>query len=308
MNCENARKSLPLMLYGELSFDDEEALETHLEKCAGCRAEMATLRGIERVLDTRELDVSPFLLRECRERLKRSLEQEQAHTGLAARVKIALSHIFSGVPWAPRMARPVGAAALVALGFFGSRIVSNTPIAGFQNASVLDPAARVRYVEPAPGGKVQLVVDETRQRVISGSLEDEQVRRLLLSAAKDSSDPGLRVESVEILKQDCDSNDVRGVLMAALQHDPNPGVRLKALEGLKPYASQPEVRKALAQALLSDDNPGIRTQAIDLLIQNAKEQPLIGVLQELMRKESNSYVRLQCQKALREMKASAETY
>ncbi len=296
------------MLYGELSFDDEDAVEVHLDKCAGCRREMAALRKIGSALEMRELDVSPFLLRQCRQRLQSSLEEERSRSGFGGRVTAALRHAFSGGFRAPRIVRPVSAAALVALGFFGSRLVSNTSVAGLHSASVLDPVARVRYVEPAPGGKVQLVVDETRQRVISGSLDDEQVRRLLLSAAKDSSDPGLRVESVEILKQDCDSNDVRDVLMTALQHDPNPGVRLKALEGLKPYARQPEVRKALAHALLSDDNPGIRTQAIDLLIQNAKEQPLIGLLQELLRKESNSYVRLQCQKALREMKASAETY
>jgi hypothetical protein len=308
MNCEDARTSLPLVLYGELSFDEEEAIESHLESCTECREEMARLREMERALDTRELDVSPFLLRQCRQQLQCSLDEERARSGLGARILTALSHVFAGSSWAPRIAKPAGAAALVALGFFGSRIVPTATVAGFDRAGLLDPAARVRYVEPAPGGKVQLVIDETTQRVISGPPDDAQIRRLLLAAAKDPSDPGLRGECVEILKNDSDSHDVRGVLMAALEHDSNAGVRLKALEGLKPYAAQPEVRKALAQALLSDDNPGIRTQAIDLLIQNAKEQPLIGILQELLRKENNSYVRLQCQKALHEMRASAETY
>jgi HEAT repeat protein len=162
-------------------------------------------------------------------------------------------------------------------------------------------------VEPNAQGQIQIVVDETRQRVLSGRLDDEKIRRLLLSAAKDPSDPGLRVESVDILKGNSDSADVRSALVAALLHDSNAGVRLKALEGLKSFAGDSEVRKALSQALLSDTNPGVRTQAIDLLTQN-KGRPPVGVLQELLAREDNSYVRQSCQKALREMNASEQTY
>ena len=35
---------------------------------------------------------------------------------------------------------------------------------------------------------------------------------------------------------------------------------------------------------------------------------MVGVLQELMRKEENGYVRMRCQKALRDMKASVDTF
>ena len=96
-------------------------------------------------------------------------------------------------------------------------------------------------------------------------------------------------------------------LLYALQHDTNPGVRLKALEGLRGTANDSETRKALAAVLLKDENPGVRTQAIDLLIQK-KEPSMVGVLQEVMRKEDNDYVRLRCQKALHEMKASVDTF
>jgi hypothetical protein len=210
--------------------------------------------------------------------------------------------------WIQSALRPAGAVALVAVGFFGARLA---PVAGIghQSAGLFDPnSARVRYVEPGPSGQVQLVVDETRQRVISGRLEDAQIRALLLTAAKDPSDPGLRVESVEILKNRSESDEVRSALLTALLHDTNSGVRLKALEGLKPFASQPDVRKALSQVLLADDNPGLRTQAIDLLTQNSNQEHVVGVLQELMHKENNEYIRQRCEKALRGMKASVETY
>ena len=177
----------------------------------------------------------------------------------------------------------------------------------FAGARVEPTASRVRYVEPDGDGRLQIVVDETKQRVISGRLEDDAIRRLVLAAARDSSDPGLRAESVEILKSRGDQAEVRQALLYALQHDSNPGVRLKALEGLKPFAADLDARKVLSRVLLSDDNPGVRTQAIDLLVKY-KQPDVAGVLQQLLRKEPNNYVRQLSEKTLREMNASIETF
>ena len=129
----------------------------------------------------------------------------------------------------------------------------------------------------------------------------------MISASREQSDPGLRAESVDLLKSSCGSSDVREALLQALQHDNNSGVRLKALEGLRPYASRPEVRKALSHVLLSDDTPAIRTQAIDLLTAS-RHTDVVGVLQQVMEKEQDNYIRLRTIKALREMNASAGTF
>jgi HEAT repeat protein len=149
-------------------------------------------------------------------------------------------------------------------------------------------------------------VDETKQRTMTGNLRDEGIREWLLTAAKDS-DPGLRVESIAILKDEADATDVREALLATVQNDPNPGVRMKALEGLRRYSTDPETRKALSHVLLTDENPGIRTQAIDMLTQQ-RERDSVGLLQELVHKEDNPYVRQRCQRALRDMNASLETF
>jgi HEAT repeat protein len=162
-------------------------------------------------------------------------------------------------------------------------------------------------VEPNSSGQVQIVVEEVSQKTLSGATQDEKIRRLLLAAAKDASDPGLRVESVDLLKSSSGSVEVRRALIFALQHDSNPGVRLKALEGLRASAGDAETRKALSAVLLNDDNPGVRTQAIDMLVQK-KEAGMVGLLQEIMEREDNEYVRLRCQKALHEMKASIDTF
>jgi hypothetical protein len=304
MTCDDAVKSLPLFLYGEMDFEAEEDLHAHLESCALCRDVLARERLLHSALDDRELEVSPFLLRRSRQQLGQRIAAGPArHFGL-----FGLSRVFSGWDWMPRFARPAGAVALVALGYFAARV---TPygMPRITTAGLVDPsAAHVRYVEPADNGKIQIAVDETHSRVISGSLDEEPIRQLLIAAAKDSSDPGLRGESLDILKHQCESDEIRGALLNRLLHDPNDGVRIKALEALKPYGNHPEVRKALPEVLLHDKNAGIRTAAIDLLTQGNNEDQMVGVLQELMRKEPNNYVRGRCERALKDMKASVETY
>jgi hypothetical protein len=303
MTCDDAVKSLPLFIYGEMDFEAEEDLHAHLESCALCRDALARERLLHSALDDRDLEVSPFLLRRNRQQLGQRLAAGPSrHFGL-----FGLSRVFSGWDWMPRFARPAGAVALVAIGYFAARV---TP-GGVPPVTELgfDPsAAHVRYVEPADNGKIQLVVDETHSRVISGRLDDEPIRQMLIAAAKDSSDPGLRGESLDILKHQCESDEIRGALLNRLLHDSNDGVRLKALEALKPYGNHPEVRKALPEVLLHDKNAGIRTLAIDLLTQGNNEDQMVGVLQELMRKEPNTYVRGRCERALKDMKASVETY
>lgn len=285
MSCEGVRKQLALMLYDELSFEEEDLVQRHLETCEACRMELSRAKKLHAELDSAELSLSPQLLQSCRR-------------NLCASLSVAPQSRWSWFPDWPM--KPIGAVALVLAGFAGGIL--------FRPPDKVEAAAyHVRSIEPSSSGGVRLVVDETRQRVLSGELGDQHIRDLLLSAARDSNDPGIRVETVDLLKSQSQSADVRGTLIAALQNDANAGVRLKALEGLSQWASEPDTRKALAQVVMSDTNPGVRTQAIDLLIQKP-EPAIVGVLQELLATEENNYVRLKCQRVLHEMNASAETF
>jgi hypothetical protein len=307
MKCEEARESMPLFLYGELSFEDEEWFEMHVDECAQCRDALAKQKALFQSLDAAEAIPSAELLDDCRAELHQRLARvkpEQA--GFWDKLRQGFSINFH---FAPGWMQPVGAVAMLALGFVAARVSPSSGLGSWHAAGLTEPvtSSRVRYVEPVESGRVQIVVDETRQRVLSGRLEDQSIQRLLLTAAKDPSDAGLRVESVDLLKNRPESAEVRSALLYAVQHDPNAGVRLKALDGLKEFANDPETRQTLTQVLLKDDNPGVRTQVIDLLIQHRSEA-MVGVLQELMNKEDNNYIRMRCQKALHEMNASVETY
>jgi hypothetical protein len=307
MKCEEVRTSLPLFLYGELSFEDEERLEVHFDECAACRDALARHKAMFKALDAAESHPTQEQLDDCRAELRTRLATvKPEHAGFWDKVRQGFSVHFH---FAPGLMQPVGAVAMLVLGFVAARMTPGTLLGSFQSAGVAEQpvASRVRYVEPVAPGRVQIVVDETRQRVLSGSVEDQAIQRLLLTAAKDPSDAGLRVESVDLLKNQPQSAEVRRALLYALQHDANAGVRLKALDGLKDFTDDPETRQVLTKVLLKDDNPGVRTQVIDLLIQKHTNS-MVGVLQELMMKEDNDYIRMRVQKTLHDMNASVEAY
>ena len=307
MNCETVKQQLVLFVYGDLSFDEEEQMERHLDGCADCSAERVRLEALQELLIEGETDVPAGLLARCR----RDLAAQVSGTSEAARRRISVADLWRRwVVNPPLWLRPVGAIAMLALGFFAARIVPGDSPALARMGVAQDPApvfSRVRLVNPNESGGVRVQYEEVRQREMSGALQNDQIRRLLLAAAVDPNDPGLRVESIDLLKTHCSDDEVRRALLNALRTDSNSGVRLKALEGLKPYARDPETRKVLAQVLLADDNPGVRTQAIDMLVQNTGAETA-GVLQELLRYEQNGYVRSRSQKALSEMKASVGTF
>jgi hypothetical protein len=305
MNCETARQYLQLMLYGELSFDEEEALEQHLAACGACTAERARIERLNSVLIHGETEPPAGLLARCRRDLATCLGEESS-----VRRRFSPSALWRN--WfvnPPLWLRPIGALTMLVLGFAGARLLPQPAMLsrwmGTADASPM--VSRVRLVSADDAGTVRVAFDEVRQREVSGSLNDESIRRLLLAAASDPADPGIRVESMDLLKNQCNRDEVRQALLRALRTDPNSGVRLKALEGLKPYARDPDTRTVLAQVLLTDDNPGIRTQAIDMLVQT-KDNEVAGVLQELLRHEDNNYVRSRSQRALRDMKASLGTF
>lgn len=301
MTCDTVIKQLSLMLYGELSFDEEEAVHQHLESCSGCRSELEQVRAMHTRIDCLEPELPAQLLLDNRRALRINVAALQEQTAGRSRFGSFQWFALPGYLW-----KPAGALALLVLGFGAGRYGTESEASRLGRAE--EPvASRVRYVQPDASGRVQIGVEEVRQRVLRGDLDDNRIRALLVSAAREANDPGVRVETMDLLKSSAESADVRRALLWALQHDTNPGVRLKALDALRPSAQDTETRKVLAQVLLTDENPGIRTQAIDLLTQR-REPAMVGVLQELMAREDNNYVRLKCQRALSDMNASVESF
>ena len=313
MTCNSVLQIIPLYFYGELSPVEEDQLEQHLHECPACAREMERQRALAGMLDRRQAEVPSGLLDECRADLMAAIQggagvPDKASTSPWRLFLNALSHSFSS--WV-QYRQPVGAMALLAIGFFAARVTTFTAKPSANELGLVSPPSdqsfsTIRSIQPNPSGGVQIAFDETNRRVVSGPTDDQRIRQLLLAATREDN-PAVRVESMDVLKGRSSSMDVRDALLNAVAHDPNPGVRLKAVEGLKPLAGEPDVRKVLAQVLLADDNSAVRMQVVDLLVEH-RDDAIVGVLQDLMQKENNSYVRLKSEKALKEMNASLGTF
>jgi len=311
MTCDAVKKLIPLYYYGELMPDDEDRLEAHVHECAPCERQLEQQRLLAAALDRGQPALPPLLLEDCRADLMAAIEGgAPAHGKPAANPwrawALFLEALGSSLAAMGRFRQPLGAAAMLAIGFLAARVTHPGP----QMASVFPPSdevfSTVRSIQPDSSGRVQIAFDETRRRVVSGRMEDQGIQKLLLAAAHEEN-PAVRVESVNVLKSQAALGDVREALLNAVAHDSNPGVRLKALDGLKPLAADAGIRKVLAQVLLSDDNDAVRMQVVDLLVAH-RDDSTVGVLQNLVQREDNNYVRLKCEKALKEMNASIGTF
>ncbi len=308
MSCESISKIIPLYYYGELTPDEEERVDEHTHQCAACAREMEQQRILAAALETRQLALPPLLLEDCRSDLWAAIQ------GGAPRVEVkpksawrlfldAMSQSLAGMG---RFRQPLGALALLTIGFFAARLSSINNAGAPSTGPGDDVYSTVRSVQPDSAGGVSISFDETRRKVLKGRKEDEKIRQLLLAATHEDN-PAVRVESVGLLTGQPGEIEVRDALLTVLAQDPNRGVRLKAIEGLKPLAADSEVRKGLRQALQLDEDPAVRMQVIDLLVAH-RDDNMVGVMQGMVQKENNNSVRLKLEKALREMNASIGTF
>jgi hypothetical protein len=318
MTCPQVQTNLSLYLYGELDFAEEEAVEQHLTECAVCKRALEREKAWHSMVNAEQVAVPLEFLSACRNELKAALPSSRVEKNDQGSSwgQWGRQLGFSLSAWS---ARTAVASFLVLAGFTAGRWIDRHGLPGGLSgiggaeAGLFDPStAHIRDIQPSSDNRVRIVFDQVHEREITGGMDDEGVRRLLIAASKDPADPGIRVDSVEILNNQ-KGNDVRDALIYAAQHDSNAGVRLKALEGLGRFADDPAIRESLAFVLQHDDNSAVRSQAIDVLAPMAGRAELspqlTGTLQEIVRSEpGDDYVRMRCMQLLVEMNALPDVY
>jgi len=307
MNCDSATKLIPLYYYGELEPDDEDQLDQHLHECSACRGEAERQRSLAAALDRRQLDIPPLLLEECRGDLMAAIaggapRQVKPARGPWALFLDALRATFAGFG---RLRQPLGALALIALGYVAARY-STSGGATLSTLPADNVYANVTAVKAGSDGKVEISFDETRRRQLTGRVDDPAIQRLLAAGSRDENTE-VRLASVGLMKNRADSPQAMDSLLNALANDPNDGVRLKALDALKPVASDARVWKTFSQVLATDANPAVRMQVIDLMV-NRRDDSAVGALQNLIERDDNSAVRLKASKVLKDWNASIGTF
>src|SRR5579864_2204179 len=308
MKCEWVKENVLLYVYNELPDDARYELEQHLARCADCTAELKTTRKFHAMLS--ELPVeepSPNLLAASRMRLQEGLET-------AEQGKFWHRLIFDPGAWLRQVRfAPALAAAIFIVGFAGGigttyKFVSGSGgTASIASGPVSAPAESsitgIQSVTQDPGSNhISIKYSTVSTQEAQGSLNDQRIQQLLLFAARNNYNSGVRMDSVGLLTQEPNNTHVREALMYALRYDSNPGVRLKALGCLGNYVkSDPRVRDAMLEALVQDSNPGARTEALHLLEPVRADGSVRSVLQKLAESDQNQYIRSQARTMLAQL-------
>lgn len=297
MKCEWVQQNVVFYVYDELADDARHELEQHIARCKDCAAELEsakTFRGEFAQLPVPE--PSPSFIAASRMKLQEALETAE-QGGWFHRL------VFDPVQWLNQVRfAPALAAAIFIIGFAGGigatyKIVDRQPgvIDKGPAPATLASIGSISSVSQEPGSnQVTVKYDTFSPQQRTGSLNDPDIQQLLLYAARNNSNAGLRINSVDLLTQQPNNPHVREALLYALRYDSNTGVRLKAVDAVGPYVkSDVQVRDALLESLMSDSNPGVRIEALRLLQPCAADSSVRIVLQRLAAKDENRYIRAQ---------------
>ncbi|MGA2482398.1 MAG: HEAT repeat domain-containing protein [Candidatus Acidiferrales bacterium] len=336
LTCEDVKPMLVFCACGELDAEENTAVMAHTAACAACAAELREERALRAVLSdlpqpADRLDPAGVLLSQCRSELGEKLDDWEAQRALSSRRPLR---------WFRRwmVLRPAWSAALLALmgaglGVVGLEWARSGGAKGVGNAvnvlatprlsdqDLANMAVAGVSMTPAAAGnqpaEVQLRLRAQRPMVISGSLDDGDVRRVLTYVVENGRqfDPGVRLDCLDALRMRAADAGVRRTLVAAARKDQNPAVRLRALEALQNVAGDQGVRDVFVDALMDDPNPGVRVEAVNSLVRSIEnrapdapgsllspeDRRVLRALEGLTRNDPNNYVRLQSAAALRQL-------
>jgi hypothetical protein len=309
MNCDWTKENVVLYMYGELADDAKFEFEQHVRQCLGCRRELEqALEFKDSMAAAPVKDVSPSFLTANRMQLQEALEHAEQSRNIFS------SFIFDATGWFHQIKlAPAMTAALLILGFVSG--VGTTykmmedkkaPITTSGPTDAAPAEANIGYIESitpaANSNQVQIKYNTLQPQILNGSSDDPRVRQLLVLAARNTRNPAIALDSIDVLTHGSEDNAVREVLIEALRYDKNPGVRLKSLDALKGYVrNDVHVRDAVVEALLHDNNAGVRQEAIGLLDAVKADSSVRSALTVLAERDSNKFIREESKRYLASM-------
>src|ERR1700756_4180210 len=251
MKCQSARDCIVLLNYGELPDELAGVLEQHLIGCVDCTEELeAFQRFEERLSTTPVLEPSPNLLAQSRMRLDDALDMIPPH-GFLTQLRINFYRWVGNVQSAPALAT-----LLLGVGFLSGNFTHRYQVRNETKPPVPGPLivahptegviANVTGVVQTPNSElVQVNYNKIVPESMEGSLDSPEIRKLLLVGTNAAATPGVRMNSVSLLTNECkaghacqptaEGNGTLHALMVSLRYDEDAGVRMKALEGLERY-------------------------------------------------------------------------
>jgi HEAT repeat protein len=226
------------------------------------------------------------------------------------------SFIFDATGWFHQIKlAPAMTAALLILGFVGGvgttykmmevkRPVITSPSGNGDPIEATEAnIAGIDSITPAANSnQVQIKYNTLQPQILNGSTDDPRIRQLLVLAARNTRNPAVALDSIDVLTRGSEDDAVREVLIEALRYDKNPGVRLKSLDALKGYVRDDvHVRDAIVEALLHDNNAGVRQEAISLLDAVKADTSVRSALTVLADRDPNKFIREESKRYLASM-------
>jgi len=308
MKCEWLRENIVLYVYGELADDARHELEQHVARCTDCAAELKAEQDFHALLSQdRAADPTANFVAASRMRLQEALETAQPG-GFFSRLAFDPANWLRQVRFSPALA-----SAILIIGFAGGigaahKIYAPVQAPGTQTVAQQQAPpdasiAGISSITQEPGtNQISIKYNTLSTQEAQGSLNDQRIQQLLLYAARNNYNSGVRVDSVDLLAQKSSDLQVRDALIYALQNDTNPGVRLKSLTALGNYVKDDaNVRDAVLRALVNDTNSGVRIEALRLLEPVEADGSVRGVLMTLAAKDQNQYIRSQARTMLAQL-------
>jgi hypothetical protein len=303
--------------YGELPDDAAHELERHLASCPECHKQREQLRAVKLLADAYPVEEpTANLMARSRLRLEEALDALPPKTWLE-RFAQRLSNNFASM-----QAAPVAACLLLLVGggagaLGGYHVAQSRTARDNETGHVLKPpvatpenpiegVANISSIVRQPDSEqIEVYYNKLVPAEMKGTLDDPEIRRLLMLASGNATSDNVHDRSVELLAAECRAGHsckgegIREALMVALRYDRNSGVRLKALEGLQPYVAEDvRVRDAVLEALLNDSDPHIRTAAINMLGPVDADTSVRQVLHSVAHSDTNPQIRLVSRQAL----------
>jgi hypothetical protein len=307
MKCETVQQNIVLVTYGELPDEDLASLEHHLAECEACNRELKDLLAMHEGMAAGGPvpELSPNLVARARMKLDEELDSIPPH-GLFTRLQSNLWSWLGHVQSAPALM-----CLLVGVGFLAGNFTrlyqvahrsAPTPPIVIVKAGESTIANVTGIVQTPNSEQVQVSYNRIVPETLQGTLDDPQVRELLMVGVQAAANPNVREKTVSLMTHECQvhhacvtgpgGSGIRDALLVTLHTDRSPAVRLKAMEGLEPYVADDErVRDAVLDALMHDSSESVRTHAIGLLTPVESDSSVRQVMRTVSTTDQNPYIR-----------------
>jgi hypothetical protein len=306
MKCDMAQQQVVLAVYGELPDEHNGSLERHLAGCEECGGEVNALRALDAYLALNPVrEPSPNLLAQSRMQLDEALDRIPPH-GFLTRLRANFYNWVGHIQGAPALMT-----LLLGVGFLAGNFTYRYQVAHAPRetgpVTTTNPLqgtiANITGIVPtADPEHVQVTYNRIVPESMEGSLDNPDIRKLLLAGMNQGANTEVRERSVNYIANECkvghacpaesDGKGIRGALLVSLRYDKDPGVRMRALEGLDRYIGQDRrVRDAVLEALLRDPDAKVRTAAIGLLTPVQSDSSVRQVLRTVSTQDESPYIR-----------------